>query len=126
MAKGGLFWCVCRYEIDDDGNCTCDFAGARLISHIPPDPAVKTPSHRETWSILDDRDRDKPWNYYPRGRVEIRGGKALVFLNPFLFSCSELQNMLRSTFDIEGAMPIVFKADNSHHYRCAANDDALM
>lgn len=127
MARRGLFWVACRYEMDGGaGDVRCDFSGTRLIVHVPPDQTAKTPSHMDVWPRLADHDRGKPWNYYPRGRVEIRGGRAIVFMNPLLFECAELEALLRAAFGIEDEIPVAFKADNSRHYRCAGNDDGLL
>ena len=39
-------------------------------------------NHKTEWSKLDKSiTQGKPFNYYPRGRVEIRNGKATIFLN---------------------------------------------
>lgn len=39
-------------------------------------------NHQAAWSTLSKRETDnKPYNYYPRGRVEIRNGKAVIYAN---------------------------------------------
>lgn len=37
----------------------------------------------------------KEYNYYPRGRVEIKGGKAVIYLNPALNSEEMLAELTR-------------------------------
>ncbi|MGN0169150.1 MAG: hypothetical protein ACI39H_00115 [Lachnospiraceae bacterium] len=42
-------------------------------------------NHEKTWDSFDERVTEgKKFNYYPRGRVEIRKGKAKIYLNPNL------------------------------------------
>jgi len=39
-------------------------------------------NYQAAWSTLPKRETDnKPYNYYPRGRVEIRNGKAVIYAN---------------------------------------------
>lgn len=77
-------------------------------------------NHKTEWQQLDRRVTNGfPYNYYPRGRVEIKNGKATIYLNPdinnedvvkMIFDCFELNNVreLRS---------ITIKSDGSEHYR---------
>jgi len=49
-------------------------------------------NHKTEWAKLGRRvTGDRPYNYYPRGRVEIRNGKAVIFLNPVLDTDSVLK-----------------------------------
>ncbi len=71
------------------------------------------PSHREVWKFAGKSKR--PWNYYPRGRVEIKRGKAVVYANPLCFAFGGLEGYLRFFFNLKD-MPVEYKADNSKHY----------
>ena len=63
--------------------------------------------------------RGKPYNYFPRGRIEIKRDKAVIFLNPILNDKSVL-NRLIEVFELKeenGVSAITIKNDNSWHYR---------
>lgn len=66
----------------------------------------------------------KPFDYYPRGRVEIRNGKATIFLNLNIFN-NDIKNFLIRQFclDNEAIKKVVMIADNSEHYRCHLDMD---
>ena len=97
----GPFW-----VISDDGE---DY----LVAY-PIETSTKTPSHKDIWNICRGKIK-KDWNYYPRGRVEIKTNKAIVYANPLCFECINLRDMLKEKFNL-GETPIEFKADNSSHY----------
>ena len=42
-----------------------------------------TYNHKKLWSEIKPKGCNKPYNYYPRGRVDISNkGKAIIYLNP--------------------------------------------
>ena len=77
-------------------------------------------NHERAWAKLDKAvTQGKPYNYYPRGRVEIKKGKATIFLNPALNEESIVEKICRS-FGLtreNGLTDIRIKNDNSWHYR---------
>ena len=77
-------------------------------------------NHERAWAKLDKKiTQGKPYNYYPRGRVEIKKGKARIFLNPALNEESIIEKICRS-FGLKrenGLTDILIKNDNSWHYR---------
>ena len=75
---------------------------------------VPVPSHKEVWGNVKCEIKEK-WNYYPRGRVEIRNEKAIVFLSPYCYEYTQLEDDLRQLF-LLGNMEIIWKTDNSAHY----------
>lgn len=82
----------------------------------------KNYNHERLWNCLpaDLTDR-KPFNYYPRGRVEIRNNKATVFLNPYLMT-DRIKDLIATEYGLS-ALPVVrFVADNSTHYRFYADN----
>ena len=85
----------------------------RIIA-VPVDLHVlPVPSHKKCWPNVGGS--SKPWYFFPRGRVEIRRGKALIFANSRCFEYEKLAEELRKTFKL-GDMELEFKADNSAHY----------
>lgn len=77
-------------------------------------------NHKRAWAKLDKQTtQDKPYNYYPRGRVEIKKGKATIFMNPILHQEEILEKIITS-FGLtaeNGLTHIRAKHDNSYHCR---------
>ena len=105
--KKGPFWLICG--IDSNGN----IAAEKLITYSVFQTQV-TPSHKDVWEDCKGSIK-KPWNYYPRGRVEIRNSKAVVYANPLCFEYAGLISELRVAYHL-GNLTISLKADNSTHY----------
>ena len=78
-------------------------------------------NHENTWKKLDSKITDrKPFNYYPRGRVEIRNGKAIIYCSPYIYG-EELKRWCIDKFNLtpdDGIKKVIMNADNSEHYRC--------
>ena len=56
------------------------------------------------------------YNYYPRGRVEIKNGKATIYFNPVL-NRFDIHSLIVTEFDLLGKNIIVREvADGSNHY----------
>ena len=64
----GPFWLVS--DGDDE----------HLVAY-PVEEFAPTPSHKKTWNKCKGNSK-KEWNYYPRGRVHIKGNTAIVYANP--------------------------------------------
>jgi hypothetical protein len=96
--------------------------------HIP-DSMSSTGSdnynHQRVWNSLDRRyTKGKPFNYYPRGRVEISNGVAKVFHSPRIPQ-DELRQFVIDKFNLtqhNGIKKIKMIADGSDHYRCYLDD----
>ena len=67
-----------------------------------------------------------PFNYLPRGRVEIRkGGKAIIFCSPHICT-EETKQLITEEFGLtaeNGIANISLKSDGSAHYRCALDNE---
>ena len=76
-------------------------------------------NHQKLWARLPRTVTEgNPFNFYPRGRVEIREGKATVFLHPSLFT-EEIELEIVHTFGLvsENKVKLVhFVPDGSAHY----------
>lgn len=102
-AKRGLFWYVDRElpcfpvsgaEVDTVGN-----------------------NHRRFWETLPHSlTGGMSYNYFLRGRVELRHGKAVVYLYPSLCTPG-IDIRIRHAFSLPDEMQVSFKADGSRHYR---------
>lgn len=105
-AKRGLFWYV-------EGDLRCF-----PVSEAETD-AVNN-NHRRFWGTLPRSfTRGRPYNYYPRGRVELRHGKAVVYLNHTLCT-PEVYDQICQAFSLSEDISVSFKADGSRHYRCTS------
>lgn len=78
-----------------------------------------TYNHSRIWRELSHSLTDgKPFDYYPRGRVEIRNGEAKIFANPLLGSDACLR-VVKNAFGLNGTglKSVEFVADGSEHYK---------
>ena len=80
-----------------------------------------TYNHANTWKVLPKRlTHGKPFDYYPRGRVEINNCKAIIYANPNICT-DEGKNFIISEFNLNthnGINEVILKADGSSHYQC--------
>jgi hypothetical protein len=61
----------------------------------------------------------KPFNYYPRGRVEIANNKATIYLNPHINKAEIVAEIkTRCGLDDSSIGEVRVVADGSGHYRC--------
>ena len=118
MLYRGVFWVrslkegdmiALRFLSDENGVLT----DSRLTS--------KDINHQRLWERLDSViTGGVPYNFYPRGRVELRRGKALIFCSPHI--CTEqLKTLITKRFGLtedNGIKEVLLKADGSAHYRC--------
>lgn len=101
----------CDSQGNNLGNNQMDFTSYDGLSY----------NHENTWKKLGSNITDnKPFDYFPRGRVEIRNGKAIIFCSPYIYS-DELKNWCIDNFNLtehNGIKKVDMKADNSSHYNC--------
>ena len=127
MAFKGIFWIkpngelfVLKVKCDSFGN---------LLEDIPPNMLSKSGgnfNHKNAWSTLPKSVTDnKEYNFYPRGRAEIRNGKAIVFTR---YITEELKLKIIDAFhlsDGNGIEQVILKIDNSAHYKYTAKRHGL-
>lgn len=105
----------------------CDTQGNFIDkSSIDPDTLSKNKTnfnHQKVWQTLDKCiTGNKPYNYYPRGRVEIKSGKAVIYANVSI-ATEGLKNWVISAFNLtesNGIKSVILKADGSNHYKSYA------
>ena len=90
----------------------CDSSGNLLEYCEFSSKSGKNFNHRKEWCVFNI---PLPYNYYPRGRVEIKNGKAIIFLNPTLCT-DEIKSAIKEHFGLH-KIRIEWKADGSYHYR---------
>ncbi|MBQ6677840.1 MAG: hypothetical protein IJM71_07315 [Clostridia bacterium] len=81
-------------------------------------------NHKLEWNKLPQSvTGGKPYNWYPRGRVEIKGGKATVWLTPAL-NDEETVSIIKTEFDLDtDGLTVMVKPDNSKHYEYLRGDE---
>ena len=74
-----------------------------------------TYNHKKLWQDVRPNGCNKPYNYYPRGRVDIDNkGRFIIYMNPNV--PDEMISSIRSEFGIR-TDPII-RYDHSDHYKC--------
>lgn len=77
-----------------------------------------TYNHKNLWPDVKPKGCNKPYNYYPRGRVELRKKNPIIYVNPN-FDKYDLAEV-RKDFGLINEPKVVF--DNSDHYKCYLDD----
>lgn len=78
-----------------------------------------TYNHKKLWSDVKPKGCNKPYNYYPRGRVDFSNkGKPIVYMNPNV--PDDLISDIKVEFGLR-EVPTV-RYDNSQHYKCYLDD----
>ena len=131
----GIFWIISDSEDLEDYK-PLSFSVPYDTHGCPTDnPAIPLNSksgtsynHKVMWNEhVKNNPMHKPYNkkeysHYPRGRVEISKGKAIIFLNPVI--CREpFISEIKSEFGLgeDNISNIKVVADNSSHYACFLN-----
>lgn len=119
--RKGIFWCK-NYDTEFPEliivSADCDKNGNLKESVQLSSEFGDKFNHKHEWKQLSRKvTRGYPYNYYPRGRVEIKNGKATVFLNPTI----NKECIIRRIIDVFGLMTedlteVIIKNDGSNHY----------
>ena len=119
----GIFW-FCR---DAAGTwkalavkVPCGRDGTALFPIRYSSKAGENFNHKAEWERLGHKiTGGRPYNYYPRGRVEIRKGRITVYIPPSLFR-EDILSVIFQEFGLNGeaaGRSIRVKADGSAHYQ---------
>ena len=128
----GIFWikeihklyqngsCIFKIPVDERGNIIDDFWDGD--DYIPLNSKKSDNyNHEKTWALLDkNKTNNKPYDYYPRGRVEVKNGKAIIFANPNICN-DEVNEYLIYEFKLteeNGIKEVVMRPNHSEHYKC--------
>ena len=105
--RKGIFWVL-------DSELLAFVAGAD--NEIPFNAkSGDTYNHKLTWDNLPKKITGGfSYNYYPRGRVEIRQNKAIIFLNPNIVDDAVI-SQVKKKFELTDAETEI-KVDGSKHY----------
>ena len=100
-AKRGLFWYV-------DGELLCFPVSGAEVDTVGN-------NHRRFWKTLPHSlTGGMSYNYFPRGRVELRHGKAVVYLHPSLCTLG-IDIRIRHAFSLPDEMQLSLKAALSQY-----------
>lgn len=79
-----------------------------------------TYNHKKLWDNVKPRGCNKPFDYYPRGRVEFNGqNKPIIYMNPNIDE--SMIPEIKVKFGLR-ENPVIHY-DNSSHYRCHLDDN---
>lgn len=74
-----------------------------------------TYNHKKLWKSVCPKGCNKPYNHYPRGRVEVKKQKkAVIYMSPHI-PLTFLPE-IKKVFQISDKPRVMF--DHSEHYRC--------
>ena len=78
-------------------------------------------NHKKLWNMLPKSiTNNMTYDYYPRGRVEIKKGKATIFITQYLVDCQdEIGKYIYNKYNItkeNGINKILICIDGSEHY----------
>ena len=121
----GIFWIVDSTDINNNKDycftIPCNSEGVPNSTDGLNSKNGETYNHQKYWALLNKRyTHNKPFNYYPRGRVEINRGKATIYLNPNIAN-DKVLNFITQQFQLtyhNGIEKIVLFPDHSSHYKC--------
>lgn len=128
----GIFWCYLTCFDDDmfgvavlPVKVKCDLSGSALEDVEFSSKSGDNFNHEIEWEKRKDSARifrRHPYNYYPRGRVEIKNGKIKIFANPVIMEEPDAMESIIKAFELEEVKNMIFWiADGSKHY-CFAVD----
>lgn len=91
----------------DNNNCSA------LLFPMNTEPVY---NHKRTWEMLPHKvTRGKAFDYYPRGRVELKNGKVTIWLN---HNISDLIDVIKSEYRLNSLSSVKVRVDGSLHYKC--------
>ena len=113
----GIFWYVPGEHRLIAIKVSCDENGNALENANYSSKSGENFNHKTEWSKLHkDVTKKNPYNYYPRGRIEIKNGKATIFFNPVL-NRFDIHDLIINEFGLIGKRIIVKEvSDGSKHY----------
>ena len=130
--KSGIFWVISdREDLEDYRllvfSIPCDIDGNIIGKPKIPLNAKsgQTYNHKKIWEDVIQKNPDhKPYNkksydYYPRGRVNVKNNRATVYISPHI-NHIEIRTEIKLKFGLnaDNISRIKFVADGSVHYDC--------
>lgn len=117
----GIFWKIIEFEKSYfiSVKNVCNEKGELLDKDGNVANTSDRLNHKEKWDKI--KISNKPFNYYPRGRVEIKNEVCKIFLSPYLCNNEDI-NEIKRIFEIKDNdfKKVCIIADNSKHYQYLA------
>lgn len=121
----GIFWIKDTKGFSDTivVKAECDVSGAfvKLPNMSLLSRSGEEFNHKAAWDTLPkSKTENKPYNYYPRGRVQIKNGCAVIYANASIVN-DKLRKWAVGAFNLSkenGINNVILKADMSNHYLC--------
>lgn len=118
----GIFWCLAETEDEIDKKHLLTFTKECSLDGTPVNSdglnakSGMTYNHKATWAQLPTNvTKGHPFDYYPRGRVEVSNNKAIIWLNDNLV---ELAEEIKRIYGLWVLSKVQVKVDGSEHYKC--------
>ena len=118
----GIFWVIAETEDELVASNIfpivkyCDIDGVASDTSGFTSNDGLTYNHEQTWKRLDKSiTHNKPFNYYPRGRIEISNGKATIWMNGNIL---HLADDIKRIYGLSSIGNVIVKEDGSSHYKC--------
>ena len=123
----GVFWCNMLWFDDDmfyhnllPVRVKCDGDGTALEECTYSSKSGNNFNHKIEWEKMRETEsvcRKHPFNYYPRGRVEVKNDSIKIFANPVIIDDEKARELIIEAFELtEYKDSINWIADNSKHY----------
>jgi len=107
MPSEGVFWLV-----EDE---LLAFPFDKSIYREAVAKSGRTYNHKKLWQLVKPKGCNKPFYYYPRGRVVIiRGDRPVIYMNPNIDEKHVTEIIEAFNLQIEPAI----RYDYSEHYKC--------
>ena len=110
MQKRGVFW-----VIDENSEKKLITKTFESGTNIGVSKSGNNYNHRLLWDYVKPRGCNKPYNYYPRGRVEINSKKIpIIYVN-----CNIDNDIIEQIIELFGlSITPKIHYDGSNHYKC--------
>ena len=121
--RKGVFWYIEVWLVTV--SAACDVCGNSAEDVAFSSKSGENFNHKGEWEKLPKSvTGGRAYNHFPRGRVEIKNGRADIWLTPDL-NCENVLNAVRREFGLErDDIKIAVRPDNSRHYRHGENAES--
>lgn len=119
----GIFWGIPAEDALITKKVLCDATGLALFNVEYSSKSGDNFNHKIEWEKFKKTVRaGHSYNFYPRGRVEIRDGDIKIFLSTYFAENSNLLALILKTFELfdeneEALKEVKLIFDNSMHYQ---------